>query len=142
MHVTEYEAYDALMSLASGSYTLIFGYFSLGFGFLVMSHLAASKLSRELVVVVIGLYSIASAVIILNFYALNVDLDNLYIYMLESKASGEYDLAWFGNNAPWVPRSLTVMQVTLGIGGYIASLFFFFHSRKSGIAGPDEPGQS
>lgn len=132
--VTEYEAYDALMAISSGSYTLMFGYFSLGFGFLVMSHLAASKLSGELVVVVLGLYTLASAVIILNFYALNVDLDNLYLYMLERKASGEYDLAWFGMNPPWVPKSLTIMQVALGVGGYVASLFFFFHSRKEGAS--------
>ncbi len=134
--MTEYEAYDALMSLASASYTLIFGYFSLGFGFLVMSHLAASKLSGQLVAVVVSLYTIASAVIILNFYALNIDLDSLYIYILERKASGEYDLAWFGMNPPWVPKSLTVLQVTLGVGGYFASLFFFFHSRKAGAGHP------
>lgn len=91
--MTEYEAYDTLMSLASNSYSLMFGYFSLGFGFLVMSYMAASRLSRELVAVVIGLYTLASLVIVLNFYALNADLDNLYLYMLERKASGEYDLS-------------------------------------------------
>jgi len=133
--MTEYEAYDTLMSLASGSYNLMFGYFSLVFGFLVMSHMAAERIPGQLVSVVIGLYTLASVVIILNFYALNVDLDNLYLHMLESKASGVFDLSWFGMNPAWVPQSLSIMQVVLGLGGYFGSIFFFFHTRKKAAAG-------
>ena len=54
--MTEYEAYDTVMSIASQTYSLMFGFFSLVFAFLVMSLMAARKLSRELVVVVVGLY--------------------------------------------------------------------------------------
>lgn len=129
--MTEYEAYDTVMSIASQTYSLMFGYFSLVFGFLVMSHMAASKLASRLVVVVIGLYTLACLVITLNFYALNVDLDNLYLFMLAQKQSGAYDLAWFGMNPPWVPQSLTIFQVLLGIGGYFGSIFFFFHRRRN-----------
>ncbi len=128
--MTEYEAYDTVMSLASNSYNLMFGYFSLVFAFLVMSHMAARRLSTKLVAVVIGLYTMASLVITINFYALNVDLDSLYVYMLEQKSRGAYDLSWFGMNPVWVPNSLTILQVLLGLGGYFGSLFFFFHSRK------------
>ena len=132
--MTEYEAYDTVMSIASSSYNLMFGYFSLVFGFLVMSHMAAKKLSSQLVIVVVGLYTLACAVITLNFYALNVDLDNLYLYMLTQKQSGAYELAWFGKNPLWVPKSLTVLQVLLGLGGYVGSIFFFFYSRKKGLS--------
>ena len=128
--MTEYEAYDTIMSLASETYNLMFGYFSLVFAFLVMSHMAARRISRQLVLVVIGLYTLACLVITLNFYALNVDLDNLYLYMLEQQQSGAYDLAWFGMNPAWVPKSLSIFQVLLGLGGYFGSIFFFFHSRK------------
>ena len=128
--MTEYEAYDTVMSIASQTYSLMFGYFSLVFGFLVMSHMAASKLSSQLVVLVIGLYTLACLVITLNFYALNVDLDNLYLYMLAQKQSGAYDLAWFGMNPPWVPQSLTFLQVLLGLGGYFGSIVFFIYSRN------------
>ena len=83
--MTEYEAYDIIMSIASQTYSLMFGYFSLVFGFIVMSHLAANKLSGRLVAVVIGLYTLASVVIVLNFYALKVDLDSLYVFMLDQK---------------------------------------------------------
>ncbi|MGK0261062.1 MAG: ABC-type cobalamin transport system permease subunit [Candidatus Azotimanducaceae bacterium] len=128
--MTEYEAYDTVMSIASESFSLLFGYFSLLFAFLVMSYMAAKKLSSQLVVVVIGLYTLASAVININFYALNVDLDNLYVYMMEQKFNGTYDLSWFGMNPPWVPQLLTFLQVLLGVGGYFGSVFFFFHTRK------------
>ena len=128
--MTEYESYDTLMSLASNSYNLMFGYFSLVFAFLVMSHMAAKRLSTQLVFVVLGLYTLASLVITLNFYALNVDLDNLYLYMLDRKMDGRFDLSWFGMNPVWVPQSLTVLQVLLGLGGYFGSIFFFLHSRK------------
>ncbi len=128
--MTEYEAYDTVMSIASQTYSLMFGYFSLVFGFLVMSHMAARKLSNQLVVVVIGLYTLACLVITLNFYALNVDLDNLYLFMLAQKQNGVYDLTWFGMNPAWVPQSLTIFQVFLGFGGYFGSIFFFFHRRR------------
>ena len=52
--MTEYEAYDALMSLSSQTHNLMFGYFSLVFAFLVMSHMSATKLSIQLVAVVIA----------------------------------------------------------------------------------------
>lgn len=128
--MTEYEAYDTVMSIAGNTYNLMFGYFSLVFGFLVMSHLAAKRLSSQLVVVVIGLFTLACLVININFYALNVDLDHLYLFMLEQKQSGAYDLAWFGMNPAWVPKSLTLFQILLGLGGYFGSIFFFFYSRK------------
>ena len=129
--MTEYEAYDTLMSLASQTYELMFGFFSLVFAFIVMSHMAARKLSSRLVYVITALYSLAVLVIILNFYALNVDLDNLYSYMMMQKQSGTYDLSWFGSNSAIVPKSLTILQVLLGVGGYFGSVFFFFHSRAN-----------
>jgi len=132
--MSEYEAYDTIMSIASHSFNLMFGYFSLVFGFLVMSHMAAKRLSSQLVTVVILLYTLACLFININFYALNVDLDSLYAYTLDRKLGGEYDLPWFGMNPVWVPQSLTVLQVVIGLGGYFGSLFFFFHRRKEAAA--------
>ena len=77
--MSEYEPYDALMSLAYQTFQLMFGYVSQVFAFLVMSHMAARRLPVQLVIVVIGLYMLASLVINLNFFALNVDLDSLYL---------------------------------------------------------------
>ena len=133
--MTEYEAYDTIMSITANSFNLMFGYFSLIFGFLVMSHLAANRIPGRLVPVVIGLFSLATLAIVVSFYALNVDLDSLYEHMLEQKWAGEYDLNWFGNNPLWVPQSLSIFQTLLGFGAYFGSLFFFFHSRKNHTSG-------
>ena len=57
--MTEFEAYDAVMTIASNKNNLMFGYFSLVFGFLVRSHTAARKLSSELAAVVIALFTLA-----------------------------------------------------------------------------------
>ncbi len=134
-NMTEYEAYDTIMSIASNTNQLMFGFFSLVFAFLVMSHMAAKKLSRQLIVVVVALYSVACLIIILNFYALNVDLDSLYSHMLLEKQNGTYELSWFGLNPPLIPRSLTVLQVLVGVGGYFGSIYFFFHRRQTRQAG-------
>lgn len=128
--MTEYEAYDALMSIASNTYELLFGYFSLVFGFLVMSHMAARKLSNPLAAVVVALFSLACLGIIFNFYALNTDLDSLYSYMLTLKQNGAEGLSWFGQNPLWVPKTMTILQILLGVGGYFGSIFFFWHRRK------------
>ena len=42
--MTEYEAYDTVISLASQTYSLMFGFFGLIFAFLVMSHMAPGAL--------------------------------------------------------------------------------------------------
>lgn len=128
--MTEYEAYDTLMTIAANTYELMFGFFSLVFAFLVMSHMAGRKLATKLVPVIVTLYTLAASSIVLNFYALNVDLDNLYAEMVMKKQSGVYDLAWFGANSLMVPKVLTVLQVLVGLGGYFGSIFFFFESRK------------
>ena len=133
--MTEYEAYDTLMSIASNVYELMFGYFSLIFGFLVMSHMAARKLSSQLVVVVIALYSLASLLIISNSYVLNTDLDSLYSYMIAQKQNGAHGLSWFGQNPLWVPKSMSILQILLGAGGYFGSIFFFLHRRKESPSG-------
>ena len=132
--MTEYEAYDTLMTIGSQTYDLMFGFFSLVFGFLVMSHMAAGKLSGRLVVVVIALYSLACLLIVFNFYALNTDLDSLYSYMMVQKQIGAHELSWFGKNPLWVPKSMTILQVLLGAGGYLGSIFFFFHRRKEPLS--------
>ena len=128
--MTEYEAYDTLMSQAGNAYQLMFGFFGLVFAFIVMSHVAARKISGKLVSVIIAIYTLAVLQIVINFYVLNIDLDNLYAYMMQKKLDGTYDMSWFGSNPLIVPKILTVLQVLLGVGGYVGSIFFFFQSRK------------
>ena len=128
--MTEFEASDLLISIASETYQLMFGYFSIVSAFLMMSYFVANKLSSLHTFILITLFTLASAFLVINFYALNIDLDNLYLDMLTKKEQGIYQLDWFGDNPVWIPRSLTLLQTLIGLGGYICSVLFFVHLRK------------
>jgi hypothetical protein len=130
--MSEYEAYELLMSLSANSFQLMFGYFSIVSAFLVMSYFVAEKLSNAHSKILLILFTLSSAFLVINFYALNVDLDNLYIEMITKKEQGIYELAWFGANPAWVPQSLTVLQTLIGLGGYLCSVAFFYFQRGGG----------
>lgn len=130
--MSEYEAYDLLMSISSESFQLMFGYFSIVSAFLVMSHFVAERLSKAHSYILLALFTLASAFLVINFYALNVDLDNLYRDMLAKKESGVYELEWFGGNSVWIPVTLTYLQTLIGLGGYFCSVAFFYFKIDSG----------
>ncbi len=114
----------------------MFGYFSIVSAFLVMSHFVADKLSTAHSYILLILFTLSSAFLVINFYALNVDLDNLYIEILSKKERGIYELDWFGGNPAWVPVILTYLQTLIGLGGYICTVvFFYFKREKSGDQG-------
>ena len=132
--MTEYEAYDLLMSLSSGSFQLMFGYFSIISAFLVMSYFVADKLSTAHSYILLVLFTLSSAFFIINFYALNLDLDNLYIEMITKKDQGVYELEWFGGNPIWVPQVLTLLQTLIGLSGYVCSIAFFIFQRQKRLS--------
>lgn len=110
----------------------MFGYFSIVSAFLVMSHFVADRLSPAHSNILLILFTLSSAFLVINFYALNIDLDNLYIEMLSKKEQGIYELEWFGGNPVWVPLTLTYLQTLIGLGGYACSVAFFYFKRSSG----------
>lgn len=130
--MSEAEAYELLMLITSELNQLMFGYFSMVSAFLVMSYLAADKLSALHAGITVALFAVCSAYVVLNVVALNVDLDSLYAEMIARKSAGEYALAWFGRNPVWLPVSLTFVQVGIGLGGFVGSLVFFFSRRSRG----------
>ena len=128
--MSEAEAYEIILLIASELSHLMFGYFSIVSAFLILSFLIAEKLNALQSAIILLLYTICSLFIVLNMYALDVDLDSLYEEMLVKKASGEYELAWFGKNPLWIPVSLTYIQLSIVVGGYIGSILFFFSKSK------------
>ena len=127
--MSESEAYELVVLLTSELNQLMFGYFSMVSAFLIMSYLVAKKLNRLHSLVIVALFTVCSLYIILNLYVLNTDLDNLYREMIQKKQAGLFELGWFGENPPWIPISLTFVQVLIGVGGYVGSLIFFFSRR-------------
>ena len=119
------------MSISSESFQLMFGYFSIVSAFLIMSYFVAGKLSTAHSAILLVLFTLSSIFLVTNFYALNVDLDNLYRDMISKKEQGIYELIWFGGNPVWVPVTLTYIQTLVGLGGYACSVAFFYFKRKS-----------
>lgn len=128
--MNEAEAYELIILLTGEVNQLMFGYFSIVSAFLIMSHLAADRLSTGLSVIAVVLFSLCSFYIFVTLYALNSDLDSLYMDVMTKKAQATYQLAWFGKNPAWVPLSLTFVQTAICLGGYLCSLLFFLSRRR------------
>jgi len=128
--MTEAEAYELLVLITSELNQLTFGYFSIISAFLVMSYFVANKLNNIHSTIILILFTLCSFYIVSNLYLLNNDLDNLIADMLLKKSQGVFELAWFGKNPPLASNFLTLVQVLIGLGGYICSIIFFYSNRK------------
>jgi hypothetical protein len=130
--MTEAEAIMAFREFVGESNQLFMGYISILFAFLIMSYFAAYKLSTVLMIIVASLYSFVAIFFLFQLYFINIDIDNLTVYIYEQKSAGTYDLPWFGHNPLWGSISITVMQALSTVGGYIGSMTFFFYQRAYG----------
>ena len=86
---------------------VLFGYISFISGFLIMSYLVASKLSRLLAGIVLLLFTTASGVLILRLTFLRNDVTSLYQYILQQVQSGQVDIPWIGTNPNWGTQLIT-----------------------------------
>ena len=111
---------------------LYINYISVISAFLIMSYFSAHRLSDTLMYIIILLFTVVASVLIFTLFLVNNDIDNLYAYIIEQKASGAFVLPWFGHNPNWASRVLTVFHVLSTFGGYVGCLFFFFYQRKHG----------
>ncbi|MFT7175484.1 MAG: hypothetical protein ACJAUG_001485 [Halioglobus sp.] len=130
--MTEAEAVMTFREFVGESNQLLFGYISFVSAFLVMSYFAAAKLHNFLAVIILAIFSAVALLLIFQVYLLNTDIDNLYAYIYSQKASGAYELSWFGQNPAWSARVLTVLQVLSTLGGYIGCMVFFFYQKSHG----------
>ena len=98
--MSEYEAYDLVLNLASSMSQLLFGYFSIISAFLIMCYFIAGRLTALHSSIIIFLFSICAFYITLNLYLLNVDLDNLYADMLHSTAMNNVVIVFLRTMSP------------------------------------------
>ena len=109
---------------------VLFGYISFISGFLIMSYLVASKLSRLLAAIVLVLFTAASGVLILRLIFLRNDFSSLYQHILEQARTGQADLPWIGTNPGWGTILLTYLEVTTLIGGFVGCVAYFLVQRR------------
>ncbi len=133
--MNEVEAYELFVLAADQQNQLLVGYFGVVTAFLIMSYFVAGKLDKFLAAIAVVLYSLCCAWFTLSLTAWSVDLSNLYQHMLESKAAGIYELAWFGNNPSWITQAAGSLVLVLMLGGWLISLVYFLYRRKVDEAG-------
>ena len=114
---------------------VLFGYISFVSGFLIMSYLVASKLSRLLSTIVLALFTTASGVMILRLLFLRNDFTSLYQHILQQAESGVLDLPWIGTNPAWGTQLLTYLEVATLAGGFIGSIAYYLFQRTKQSAG-------
>ena len=82
--------------------------------------------------IIIILFSLVAFLFMLQIYLLNVDLDNIYEYIIEQKVSGNFELPWFGQNPVWAASAATILGLLSTLGGYIGCIVFFIYLRSHG----------
>lgn len=129
--MSEAELIGVLQGYLSETTQLVFGFISIMSGFLIMSYLAANKIPRPLVFVVIALFSSVSAVLMVRLFLIRTDTRYLIAYIHEQKGLGNLDLPWFGYNPSWAPLILGYIEIIAILGGFIGCIVFFFYKRHS-----------
>ena len=110
---------------------LLFGYVSLLTGFLVMSYLVSEKLSTMLTVLVLTLYTLSCGLLVTRITFLRNDFQALHSFILEQQAAGSINIPWFGTNPAWGGTIVTYLIWAVTIGGYLASILFYFYQRRA-----------
>ena len=133
--MTEAELITAFQGYLGEINAVLFGYFSFISGFLIMSYLVASKLSRLLSTIVLVLFTTASGVMILRLLFLRNDFTSIYQHILQQTESGALDLPWIGTNPAWGTQLLTYLEVATLAGGFIGCIAYFLFQRTKQSAG-------
>ncbi len=108
---------------------LFFGYISLLSGFLAMSYMVADKISAFLAGIAVALFTIVSALLLFGIFLSRNNAEHLMAYMRTKAQRGELDLPWLGSNPPWAGDAMSVLYIAAALGGYLASVVYFFYSR-------------
>ena len=111
---------------------LFFGYVSLLSGYLAMSYLVADKISTFLASISVGLFSIVSVLLLFGMFLSSNNAEHLMVFMRVSAVTDKLDLDWLGYNPPWATDLMSVLYILATVGGYLASIVYFFYKRRHG----------
>lgn len=135
--MTPYEMADLFRALVDSATNSMMGYISVLFAFLVAAYLVAPQFNRVMSGIVLGLFTIFSAIMIL---AVNRSLEttaNLAEEIRATVAKGDTAISWH----PVVHESTTFvsfvapMLTGLLVLGSAAGIVFFIYARKRGAHG-------
>ena len=128
--MTEYELVDTFYTLSGLLDQFVANFITLLFAFLVASYLVSAKLDRRMVIVVIALYSFMA----LRYVGLYLNVADDMIALADQITQLRHEK---GSSLEWmvIGKELSTMHYTQTAAmflSYLASLVFFFHTRRSG----------
>ena len=127
--MTDAELLESFLGFAELTNQLFFGYVSLLSGFLVMSYLVANKISGFLASISVTLFTLVSALLVFGIFFGRNNSGQIMVVLRERSLSAEHGVGWLGSNPPWAADLLSVLYVLASIGGYLASVTYFFYKR-------------
>ncbi len=134
--MSEAELYSAFHAALGGANSILFDYISLMFAFLIMSYLAAHRLPTFLASIVIALFSLVSGLLIFQLFLYRNDAGAIASYLFEQKASGNFDLSWYGTNPTWAATTNLYLMIAVTAGGFLTCIVFFLFQRSSANVDP------
>lgn len=128
--MNEAETIAAIQGFIGLTNQLFFGYVSLLSGFLLMSYLVADKISLFLSAIAVALFSIVSALLLFGIFLSRNNAEGLLGHLRKQAQRGELDLVWLQANPTWAGDVMTVLYLLATLGGYVASILYFFYSQR------------
>ncbi len=113
---------------------IFFGYISLLSAFLTMSYLVAARISPFLASITVSLFSVVSIQLLFGIYLSRNNAEQILAFMREEAQTGNLSLAWLGHNPPWAADVMSVLYILATVGGYFASIAYFFYKRGNDTA--------
>ncbi len=135
--MTAYEASELFMVYLNTYFQFMFGYVGILSGFLVMSYVAAERLSKLLSILVVTLFSLVSLMMIIQINFLRNDFRGLNRYLYELKDVDPESLIWFGTNPLWMVLVLTLVTNAVLFGGFVGCIGYFLYQRQESIRDKD-----
>ena len=128
--MTEYELVDTFYTISGLLDQFVASFFTLLFAFLVASYLVSAKLDRRMVIVVIALYSYMALRYVALYFNVADDMINLADQITQLRLEEGSSLGWMV-----IGEELSTMHYTQTAAmflSFLASLIFFFHTRRDG----------
>ena len=130
--MSDYEYLDIFATTFNSVQQLFVNYVSILFAFLVASWLIAHKLSKVLVVLSIGLFTLVTLYYITMTYFVAQNLITMISLIRQQVESGQSTLGWVGFTQVSNVLPLLPVLIFTKLLAYIGTLLFFFYQRKAG----------
>ena len=104
------------------------------FAVLVTGYFVGPKLTRTMVVIIVGLFSLVTMVMTWHILSAYSDAARLGLEIVKSQGNPDSTIVWmFEGNLPTAFRYLTPAVAGIVMTGYVAALVFFFHARHHDV---------